>query len=215
MLNPFDNLVGTTGYVFLTDACIEPLDLNSRTAGINAYSNTYEDIGEINGFVQDLHALWELESKRQVITVSADETWFEVETDLPVCAALAWEYVTAPEFRRQWLSANKVTAYTNDKGCVGFGTTYICAHGKYEINQIIIDWCPFEYLTVDTVLPMKGSQRHTIELSPNDDSTHVLWRFNRAKGQNWLHTFMLRLLLTPMKGKLIDNLRQGGKRCFK
>jgi len=204
-----DNLVDTTAYVFLTEASIEALELNTQTEGIEAYSASFEDIGEINGFVQDLHPLWERERRRNVITVCPDETWFEVEADFPVCAALAWEYVTAPEFRRQWLSANKVTAYTNDKGRVGFGTTYICAHGKYEINQIIIDWCPFEYLTVDTLLPMKGSQRHAIELSPNGDNTRVLWRFSRAKGQNWLHTFMLRLLLTSMKSKLIDKLRQG------
>jgi len=212
--NPIADQIGTTGYALLTEACVEAMELNSQTEGMKAYSAAFENLGGIKCFAQDLHPVWENERKRQLITVSPDDAWFEVETDLPVCTALAWEYVTEPEFRRQWLSANKVTAYTNDKGRVGFGTTYVCAHGKFKINQIIVDWCPFEYLTVDTALPMKGTQRHTIELTPHGDSTSVLWRFNRAEGQNRLHTLILRMLFNPMKGKLINQLKQGGEKVL-
>jgi hypothetical protein len=206
--SPVADQVGMTGYALLTEACVEAMKLNTQTEGMNAYSATYENLGGIKGFTQDLHPVWERERRQQLITVTPDHAWFEVETDLPVCPALAWEYVTEPEFRSQWLSANKVTAYTNDKGRVGFGTTYICAHGKYKINQIIVDWRPFEYLTVDTTLPMKGTQRHTTEFTPHIGGTRVLWRFDQAKGQNRLHTLMLRLLLRPMKGMLTNQLRQ-------
>ena len=212
--SPIADQVGTTGYVLLTEACVEAMKLNTQTEGMKAYSATFENLGGIKGFAQDLHPVWESQRKQQHITVSPDNAWFEVETDLPVCAALAWEFVTEPEFRSQWLSANKVTAYSNDKGRVGLGTTYICAHGKYKINQIILDWHPFEYLTVDTALPLKGTQRHTTVLTPHNGGTRVLWRFDQVKGQNRLHTLMLRLLFNPMKGRLINKLKQGGAKVL-
>ncbi len=212
--SPIADAVGFKGCAFITTAGVDAMGLNGLIEGMKTYSASYENLGEIKGFVHDLHIVWERERERRRITVNPDDAWLEVETDLPVSSALAWEYVTEPKFRSWWLKANKVTANTNDKGRVGIGTTYICAHGKYKINQVIIDWRPFEYLTVDTALPMRGMQRHTTLLTPHDGGTRVSWRFDRIFGRNPIHTYMLRLLLNPLKSKITIGLKQGGAKVL-
>lgn len=210
MKSPISDAVGIEAHVFITSACADAMGLNGLTDGMKTYSAAYENLGVIKGFAYNLQTVWEFRRERNRIRVNPDEAWLQVETDLPISSALAWEFVTEPGYRSWWLAANKVTAYTNDKGRVGIGTTYICAHGKHEINQVIIDWRPFEYLTVDTAMPMRGMQRHTTQLTPHDGGTRVSWRFDQVIGRNRIHTLILRLLFIPMKGKMINRLRHGG-----
>jgi len=212
--SPIADTVGFDSYAFITSACADALGLKKLTSNMKTYSASYEDIGEINGFAYDLQTVWQSRREHNQIRVNTEGAWLEVETDLPVSSALAWEYITEPGYRSWWLAANKVTAYTNDKGRVGIGTTYICAHGKYKIDQVIIDWRPFEYLTVDTALPYKGIQRHTTQLIPHEGGTRVSWRFDQVIGRNFIHTLVLRLLFNQMKPKLLSSLKDGGAKIL-
>lgn len=212
--SPISEAAGNNGYLFITSACTDAIGLNGLTDRMKTYSTSFENLGEVTGFIHDLHAVWQREREQRRIRIKPEDTWLEVETDLPVSSALAWEYVTEPNFRKQWLSANNVTAYTNDKGRMGLGTTYICAHGKYKINQVIVDWRPFEYLTVDTAMPMKGMQRLTTQLTPHGSGTRVSWRFDQVTGRNRVHTLMLRMLFNSMKGKITSRLKEGGTKVL-
>ncbi len=213
--SPISDAAGNNGYLFITSACTDAMGLSRLTDRMKTYSATFEDLGELKGLIHDLHAVWEREREQRRITIKPEDAWLQVETDLPVSSALAWEYVTEPNFRKQWLSASNVTAYTNDKGRMGIGTTYICSHGNYKINQVIVDWRPFEYLTVDTAMPMKGMQRNTTQLTPHGSGTRVSWRFDEITGRNRIHTLMLRMLLNSMKGKITSRLKEGGKKVLK
>jgi uncharacterized protein YndB with AHSA1/START domain len=210
--SPISDAAGNNGYGFITNACADTMGLNRLTDRVKRYSATFENLGEVKGVIHDLHAVWEREWRR--ITVKPEDTWLEVETDLPVSSSLAWEYVTDPNFRKKWFLANMVTANTNDKGRMGIGTTYICAHGRYKISQVIIDWRPFEYVTIDTAMPMKGAQRHTTQLTPHGSGTRVSWRFDEIAGRNRIHTLILRMLFNSMKGKMTSRLKEGGKKAL-
>jgi len=212
--SPISDAVGMNGFAFITAVCADAMRINSLTESMKIYSDNYENFGEIRGFVHDLQPIWKRERERRRIMVNPEDTWLEVETYLPVPSAIAWVYVTEPRYRKLWLKANNVTVHTDDKGRIGIGTTYICAHGKFKIDQVIIDWHPFEYLTVDTVLPLKGMQRHTTHLTPNKNGTHISWRFEQVIGRNRIHTTILRLLFNPMKGKIMKGLKQGGAKIL-
>ena len=194
--------VDTEGCAFITSACADAMGLNGLTDGMKTYSANYENLGEIKGYVHNLKTIWERQREQRRIMVDSDDAWLEFEMNLPVSKTLAWKYVTEPKYRALWLAASKVTAHTNDKGRLGVGSTYICAHGRHKIDQVIMDWRPFEYLTVDTVMPINGMQRHTTKLTPIDNGTCVSWRFDQVTGRNQIHTFVLRLLLNLVKGKM-------------
>ena len=178
--SPIAEKSGVNAYALFTTACTEAMSLDELTKGMRNYTESYEHIGEVSGFIYDLRPVWDYERERRRITVKPEDAWLVVDTYLPASSALAWDYVTEPKFRRLWLKANKITPNVNDKGRVGIGTTYICSHGRYKINQVIIDWRPFEYLTVDSAMPMSGIQRHTTQLTPHNEGTQVTWRFDRV-----------------------------------
>jgi uncharacterized protein YndB with AHSA1/START domain len=208
--SPIAEKSGVKAYALVTAACANAMSLGNLTKGMRTYTESYEQIGEVGGFVYDLHPVWVQERERRRITVKPEDAWLVVDTYLPVSSALAWDYVTEPKFRRLWLKASEITPNVNDKGRVGIGTSYICSHGRYKINQVIIDWRPFEYLTVDTVMPMRGIQRHTTQLTPHDDGTRVTWRFDRVTGRNRLHTLLLGMVFSPMKSIMLKSLKQAG-----
>ncbi len=209
--SPISDATGIKGFAFITSDCVEALGIEDLAKSLKTYSDTCEHIGIINGFVYDLYPVWEVAREQNKITVIPEDAWLVVDTFLPVPSALAWEYITEPSYRRLWLKASGITVDRNENGRVGIGNTYICAHGKYKINQVIVDWRPFDYLTVDTAMPLKGIQRSTTKLTQQDSGTKISWYFERVTGLNRIHTFLLRLLSITMKGILTSRLKRGSE----
>lgn len=209
--SPISETTGVKGFAFITEACAQAMNNDEFAKSLHTYSETYEHIGTVNGFIYDLCSVWENMREQNKIKVDPEDAWFVVDTFLPVDSSLAWDYITDPKYRRWWLKASGITLDGNDKGRIGIGTTYICAHGRYKINQVIVDWRPFDYLTVDTVMPLKGVQRSTTKLTPQDSGTKISWCFERVNGLNNIHTFLLRSLFVSMKGLLINRLKQGSE----
>lgn len=209
--SPIADDTGINGFAFITSDCVDALDINNFANGLKTYSDTCEHIGIINGFVYDLHPVWEIAHEQNKVTVIPEDAWLVVDTFLPVPSALAWEYITEPSYRRLWLKASGITIDRNENGRIGIGNTYICAHGKYKIDQVIVDWRPFDYLTVDTSMPLKGVQRSTVKLKEQDSGTKISWYFEKVTGLNSIHTFLLRLLSISFKGILSNRLKQGSE----
>ncbi|MGI9553865.1 MAG: DUF2652 domain-containing protein [Thermodesulfobacteriota bacterium] len=207
--SPISDTTGVKGFAFITNICVQAMKIDDFAKSLKTYSESHEHIGIINGFIYDLYPVWEVMREKNKITVKPEDAWFVIDTFLPVTSALAWDYITEPGYRRWWLKASRITLDGNDKGRIGIGTTYICAHGRYKINQVIVDWRPFEYLTVDTVMPLKGIQRSTVKLTPDGNGTKISWLFERVTGLNSIHTFLLRTLFVSFKGLLINRLKQG------
>lgn len=213
--SPISDATGINGFAFITSDCVEALAIEDFTKSLKTYSETCEHIGIINGFVYDLYPVWEVAHEQKKIIVIPEDAWLVVDTFLPVPSALAWEYITEPSYRRLWLKASGITVDRNENGRVGIGNTYICAHGKYKINQVIVDWRPFDYLTVDTAMPLKGMQRSTTKLTKQDNGTKISWYFERVTGLNSIHTFLLRLLSLTMKSILTNRLKRGSETVLK
>ena len=209
--SPISDETGINGFAFITSECINALGIEDFSKSLKEYSDTLEHIGIINGFIYDLYPVLEVAREQNKVSVIPEDAWLVIDTFLPVPSTLAWEYITEPNYRRLWLNATEVTVDRNDNGRVGIGDTYICAHGKYKINQVIVDWRPFDYLTVDTLIPLKGMQRSTAKLIQQDSGTKISWYFDKVKGLNSIHTFLLRLLFISMKGNITNRLNRGSK----
>jgi len=207
--SPISDETGINGFAFITSECIEALEINDFAKNLKTYSDTCEHIGIINGFVYDLNPVWDVARDKNKITVIPEDAWFVVDTFLPVTSALAWEYITEPSFRRLWLKASSITVDRNKNGRIGIGNTYICAHGKHKIDQVIVDWHPFDYLTVDTTMPLKGLQRSTVKLTEQESGTKISWYFEKVTGLNSIHTLLLRILSISFKGIITNRLKRG------
>ncbi len=70
--NTAADVLGTKGYVLLTDACTEALGLDPNALGMRAHVEAYDDVGEVRCALEDLGERWSVESDRQRVYVGAD-----------------------------------------------------------------------------------------------------------------------------------------------
>ena len=76
-----------------------------------------------------------------------------LEFDIAAPRQMVWEYWTAPGQRPKWRAADEVIE-SSKGGRRGVGTTNHCMHGAHAIIEEILDWRPFDYLTLSTLVPV-------------------------------------------------------------
>jgi len=97
-----------------------------------------------------------------------------------------WGYFTSPGQRPKWRGADEVRESTSG-GHRGVGTTNHCMHGPHAIIEEILDWRPFDYLTLTTLLPMPSAPKILMSyaFSENGNSvTHIEIRIAKAKAKD-------------------------------
>jgi len=63
-----------------------------------------------------------------------------------------------PGLRPKWRAADEVRE-TSQSGRRGVGTVNHCMHGPHAIIEEVLDWRPFDYLTISTLLPMPDAPK--------------------------------------------------------
>jgi uncharacterized protein YndB with AHSA1/START domain len=154
--NSVTERTGLRGYALLSKAFLDRFGLDSGALALTEQSEAYEDVGEIRGFVHDLERRWAEEQERRSVIVTPEESVGGLVVELPVPPAVAWDYVTMPEKRMQWQAATTRLDQENPNGIPGVGTTNHCVHGDMSIDEFILDWKPFRYLTYRSLGPMFG-----------------------------------------------------------
>jgi uncharacterized protein YndB with AHSA1/START domain len=176
--NTVTETTDATAYALLTDACTTALGLRPTELGMQAHSESYEVVGEVPGWIHDLERRWQEEDARARVRVTTEEAG--LQTDMPTSAPpqLVWEAITTPGGRMAWSVG--VTGVTTDGARRTAGVTNHCMHGADEILEQILDWRPFDYVTVRSTMDTPGGPVtfvNTMELEPTAEGTIVHMRF--------------------------------------
>jgi hypothetical protein len=174
-------LGGTKGYVLLTEESMDALGLDGEALGLQAHAETYEDVGELACWLEDLRDRWQAESERARTYVAAGSSSFERQLTVPVDRVTAWEWLTDPARRTLW-NADAVTAVTGG-GRQAQGVTNHCMHGPELVIEHVSDWRPFDYVTKTYEFPGVGSMHWTAELADGESSTRVVLRGEKLSGE--------------------------------
>ena len=169
-----------TAYALLTDACTTALGLEPAGLGMRPHLETYDVVGEIPGWVHDLERRWQEEDARARVRVGPDDAGLQTAFPTSAPPPLVWEAITTPGGRMAWSVG--VTGVTTDAtgNRRAVGATNHCMHGKDEILEQILDWRPFDYLTVRSTMQTPGGPVtfvNTLELEPTAEGTIVHMRF--------------------------------------
>jgi uncharacterized protein YndB with AHSA1/START domain len=169
-----------TAYALLTDACATALGLEPAGLGMRPHLETYDVVGEIPGWVHDLERRWQEEDTRARVRVGPDDAGLQTAFPTTAPPPLVWEAITTPGGRMAWSVG--VTGVTTDAtgNRRAVGATNHCMHGKDEILEQILDWRPFDYLTVRSTMQTPGGPVtfvNTLELEPTPEGTIVHMRF--------------------------------------
>lgn len=201
--------LGYSAYALFTEACVSALGLDALVLGMREHRESYEDVGEILSYVEDLEEAWSRQQERQRVYVLPDDAQFEFVAELPASVSVVWDFSTSPQKRLLWQTDFTRIDQTNPKGRRGAGTTNHCVHGRGAITEEILDWHPFQYYTQRMAVPMAGPWTQTFEFRPlGPDATELRVRIQRLGGKQRLVWLLMQRMLSKGMRENTDRLRQ-------
>ena len=181
--NAVDERLGGHAYALYSDACVQAMGIDPVAQGLIEHRERVDIIGEVTCWVRDLEAAWQQENDRQRHEVTRDKAFAVIEFDIAAPRPTVWEYWTSPVLRPKWRGADEVRE-SAASGRRGVGTTNHCMHGDHAIIEEVIDWRPFDYLTLTKLLPMPGAPKVLLTyafLESAGGGTHVEIRVAKPK----------------------------------
>jgi len=209
--------LGLPAYALFTEACLAAAGIDDPAGlGLVRHEETYEHVGTVVGWVQDLHRAWADETGRTVVELTPETAVASMVMDFPAPPALVWEFVTSPVRRPKWQAGVQAVQEATPAGRRGVGTVNHCVHGADAIVEEILDWRPPRYLTVRSTLPMPGGPKFTMtdRLEAIDGGTRITTAIGNPRSTR--ERSLLRELLDPMlwpmfkagRNQLIDVLAE-------
>ena len=94
-------------------------------------------------------------------------------------------------------------------GKMGRGAVMHCAHGKERLYFEIVDWRPFETVSMDLALPLGAVVRITFELRETPEGVHVEARLKPTRtGDGMAARLLARPMLAMAAGKIEKSFRK-------
>ncbi|HEX2697124.1 MAG TPA: DUF2652 domain-containing protein [Anaerolineales bacterium] len=144
---------GWRAYAIFTEKSLEHMGM--QIEGLVKASETYEHLGEVKIRVMDMHARYDdLMAKRHVV-VEADEAVLSLSQEINAAPPVVWSWVNEPAKRALYSldpHGLQFVPILKPKGRSGPGATTHCVHGKdIAMREIVLDWKPFDYFTVEQI----------------------------------------------------------------
>jgi hypothetical protein len=181
--NTVNDKLGYSAYAMYTAAVADAMDMGEICGNMTSHTESYEDVGDVETFVQDLNAVWEQGRDHLRVSVRPGEEILKVDYELPYPPGMMWDYLTKPESRAFLMGSDRVGVTGKADGRVGQGTVYECVHGKKMYPQTIVDWLPPEECTSESssILP-KTTLLATVRLRPTARGTMATLTFGGIRG---------------------------------
>ena len=175
--------LGGHAYALYSDACIRAMGIDPDAQGLIEHNETIDIIGEVKCWVRDLEEAWARKTTASTTRSPARTPPPCSSSTSPRRAQAVWEHFTLPGRRPQWRASNGVSEIS-DSGRRGVGTIVHCVHGKDIVIEEILDWRPFDYLTLTTLLPVPDAPKilmtYVFTETP-DGGTHIEIRCARPE----------------------------------
>jgi uncharacterized protein YndB with AHSA1/START domain len=181
--NGVNERLGGHAYALYSDPCIRAMGIDPSAQGLLQHQESIDIIGDVKCWVRDLEEAWAKENDRQRNEVTHDKAVSVIEFDIAAPRPVVWEHFTLPGLRPKWRAADEVRE-ASESGRRGVGTTNHCMHGAHAIIEEVIDWRPFDYLTLTTLLPIPGAPKVLMTyafMESADGGTRIEIRLGKPK----------------------------------
>ena len=160
--------MGIESYALFSEAAAQASNLSQLTYPLVSHSEVYEHLGEVKMQVLDLRKVWERQQEKQRLVVTPEEAWLTFEWEAPHPLSLVWEYLTVPRLEQRYTGFDLVERTDSLGRRVQTESTYHCAHGEMHFFNKILDWKPFDYVSLEQTLPggIKIVQTRRLRESP-------------------------------------------------
>ena len=174
---------GGHAYALYSDACVQAMGIDPAAQGLLEHAEAIEHIGETKCSVSNLEQAWTRETETARNLVQRAGAYMLIERDFAAPRQALWDLVTSPAHHARWQRSDGVVE-NNTQGRRGAGTQNHCLHGKDAVIEDIVDWRPFDYVTLTALLPIPGAPKilfsYTIE-ERDDGGAHFEFRVAKPK----------------------------------
>jgi uncharacterized protein YndB with AHSA1/START domain len=181
--NSVNERFGNRAYALYSDSCIRAMGIDPAGQGLVEHHETIDIIGDVVLWVRDLEEAWLKENERSRTEVTRADSYATLEFDLAAARPTVWEHFTVPGHRPRWQGSDGVVEMA-ENGRRGVGTKNHCMHGKDVILEEVLDWRPFDYITLSNLLPIPNAPKvvttYALEDRPNG-ATHIEIRIGKPK----------------------------------
>lgn len=191
---------GFRAYTLYTEAAIRQLGLTEICATMTPHAESYEHLGEVKLWVQDMHPVWEKKRAAARLTLNPKEVYFQVQTDLHLLPEQVWDYLAQPAYRMTLLGAERHTLEHRAEGRIVPGSVYTCYHGDKVVPQVILEWTPFERVVTQDRIPIPVPNTFCLveyRLTPIATGARLSQSIGLGPGP-WLGRQLCRLMLPTM-----------------
>jgi len=205
--NSITSRTGVQAYAYITDSAAQAMQIGDLASNMQWHTESYEDLGNISGYVHPLMPAWEKAQQVERNYVTSDDAWFDMETMLDVSPALAWDFLNEPEAKRLWTQADELTVKGMENGRLDVGVEQYCRHGDNVNVHRIVEWQPLHYVTYDIQAPFNLMIRYTIELLETPQGTWIIWRFAHPATDNPFHKVVTNIMSPFIRGFLKNSVQ--------
>lgn len=161
--NHVPQATGMRAYTLFTESALQRLGINDQNESMTPHSESYEHLGEVKVWVQDMHPVWLNKRKAAAVTIPENEVIWQSEIEVAMSREQLWDYVTQPEFRNILIGSDRMELENRVQGRVAPGSIYQCYHGNQLVPHTILEWQPFERMLTQEVFPLMTANTYMRE----------------------------------------------------
>jgi uncharacterized protein YndB with AHSA1/START domain len=184
--NDLGKTFGPHAYALYSDACVRAMRIDPLAQSLLEHAEAIEHIGETKCWVSDIQEAWTRETETARNLVQRADAYMLIERDFAAPRQALWDLVTSPAHHARWQRSDGVVESTA-QGRRGAGTQNHCRHGKDAVIEDIVDWRPFDYVTLTALLPIPGAPKILFSFTfeeRDDGGTHFEFRIAKPKAKD-------------------------------
>lgn len=194
--NSITEKTGIRAYALFSEVAIRQLGVEELVEGMTPHAETYEHLGEVKVWVQDMRPVWEKKRDAVAVVFPTDRLWTQFAIDIGLPRGRAWDYLIQPEFRNTLMGTDRMEISNTKEGRIAPDSIYQCYHGDKLVPQTILEWQPFESMIVKELFPMSHAVSFLAEyrLESIEGGTRLTRSMTKPMGPIFWST-LLRLMM--------------------
>jgi len=189
---------GFKAYTLYTDAAIQQLGLGEICSTMTPHTESYEHLGEVRLWVQDMHPVWQRKRSATRVDLPPDQRIISFSEDFALTPEQVWNYLAQPQYRKVLMNAHRHEVTNLSNGRIGPGSVYQCYHGDRRTPQVILEWTPFERVVTQDAMPVPNvSVLVEYALEPIPAGTRFTQTLSKSRGP-WLGRLLSDIVLRGM-----------------
>ncbi len=201
--NHVSEQTGWSAYALFSKPGLERTGL--QLTGTVDGSEEYEHLGQVPTSALDLHERYETLMRQRHIEVEEQDAFLSFAEVIRATPPVLWDWMNEPEKRALYSNEPhglKFVPVERPNGRTAAGATTHCVHGKNtQMRELVLDWKPFDYYTVEQDSGPMGVIQTTFRLEPVDaEHTRVSGRLNGRLPAlpRFLHRPLIRFMFTRL-----------------